>query len=171
MLGMRELAVQLTDQQADFVRFIVSGGRSPEEAGSLCGYHPKSVYRVLKMPAVAHAIHEAIAHDIIAVGAPAAYRVAKHLMLDPNVSARVRADISFKILDRAGYIVPSNRQRAPDKALSEMTQAELLAFIERNQAEIDKAEGELAAAAKDVSAPVSAPKAQAIDAKSLNYLD
>lgn len=45
------------------------------------------------------------------------------------------------------------------KALAEMSREELAAFIERNQAEIDKIEGELASRAKDVSARASAEPA------------
>lgn len=167
---MRELSISLTSNQAELVKYLIRG-RGLEEAGRLAGYADTAVYRAIKSPAVAAAIHEALTHDIMTLGAPAAYHVAKTLMMNESVSPRVRADISFKILDRAGFIVPSSKQRAPDKALSEMTQSELLAFIERNQAEIDKAEGELAAAAKDVSAPANAPKHQAFDAKPLNYLD
>jgi hypothetical protein len=82
--------------------------------------------------------------------APLAYRVAKSLLQDEQVNPRVRADLSIKILDRAGHVVPSDRAQAPQKSMSEMSQAELLAF-ERNQVEIDKAEAELAGQAKDVS--------------------
>ncbi|TWA89566.1 phage terminase small subunit [Bradyrhizobium stylosanthis] len=166
-MGEVSVSVGLTEQQRDFVRFIVSGGRSPEEAGALCGYHPKSVYRLLKMPAVAGAIHEAIQQDLVSVGAPAAYRVAKALMLDEKVSARVRADISFKLMDRAGHIVPTRKDLAPGKALSEMSRDELASFIKRNQAEIDRAEQEAAGRAIDITPQHAAP----VDAKPLNFLD
>jgi hypothetical protein len=45
-------------------------GRAPEEAAKLAGYHPKSVYRTLRLPAVAAAISETIQLDLAAVGAP-----------------------------------------------------------------------------------------------------
>jgi len=141
----------LTEQQHEFVRLLVVEGNSPEEAGRLAGYHPKSVYRTMRTPAVAAAIAEAIQLDLAAVGAPLAYRVAKSLLRDENVSARVRADLSIKVLDRAGHIAPTRKDLAPQKALSEMSREELAAFIERNQAEIDRVEGELASRAKDVS--------------------
>jgi hypothetical protein len=60
--------------------------------------------------------------------------------------------LSIKVLDRAGHTTPTRRDdTAREKALSEMTRDELAAFIEKNQAEIDKIEGELASRAKDVS--------------------
>ena len=52
-------------------------------------------------------------------------------------------------LDRAGHIAPTRKESPAQKALSEMSRDELASFIDRNQAEIDKIEGELAA--KDVS--------------------
>lgn len=167
---MGALAVQLSDKQRLLVHNLIVRGMPPELAGEAAGYHPKSVYTALRVPALAAAVAEGI-HLEIAVASAGAIHVAKTLLHDSAVSPRVRADIAFKILDRAGYVVPSNKQKAPDKALSEMTQAELLAFIDRNQAAIDKAEGELAAAAKDVSAPAIAPHQHVVDAKPLNYLD
>ncbi|KGT77133.1 hypothetical protein MA20_21180 [Bradyrhizobium japonicum] len=146
------VACDLNDQQRELVRLIVVEGKPPEDAAKHAGYHPKSVYRTLRLPAVAAAISESIQLDLAAVGAPLAYRVAKSLLSDESISARVRADLSMKVLDRAGHIAPTRKDLAPrQKALSEMSRDELAAFIEQNQAEIDKVEGELAARAKDVS--------------------
>lgn len=143
--------VDLTDQQRELVRLIVVEGHRPEEAAELAGYNPKSVYRTLRNPRVAGAISELIQLDLAAVGAPLAYRVAKSLLKNEAVSARVRADLSIKVLDRAGHIAPTKKETAPHQALSEMSRDELVAFINRNQAEIDRVEGELAARAADVS--------------------
>ncbi|MCC8945445.1 hypothetical protein H8A97_10115 [Bradyrhizobium sp. Arg62] len=146
----------LTEQQRELVRYIVVQGKSPEEAANLAGYHPKSVYRTLRLPAVAAAVSESIQLDLAAVGAPLAYRVAKSLLQDEKVSARVRADLSMKVLDRAGHITPTRKDLAPQhKAFAEMSRDELAAFIERNQAEIDRFEAELASRAKDVSTQTS----------------
>jgi phage terminase small subunit len=149
---MRALAVSgLTEQQRELVRCIVVEGWPPEEAAKLAGYHPKSVYRTMRNPAVAAAIAETIQLDLATVGAPLAYRVAKSLLQDEKVSARVRADLSIKVLDRAGHTTPTRKDGSREKALNEMTRDELAAFIEKNQAEIDKIEGELASRATDVS--------------------
>ncbi|UQD69345.1 hypothetical protein JEY40_25370 [Bradyrhizobium japonicum] len=145
-------AYDLSEQQRTLVRLIVNEGKRPEEAAELAGYHPKSVYKTMRLPAVASAIAESIQLDLAVVGAPLAYRVAKSLLQDESVSARVRADLSIKVLDRAGHIAPTRKDTlSQQKALSEMSRDELAAFIERNQAEIDKVEVELASRAKDVS--------------------
>ncbi|MCA1542234.1 hypothetical protein I6F18_19950 [Bradyrhizobium sp. NBAIM32] len=145
-------AHDLTEQQRTLVRLIVNEGRRPEEAAELAGYHPKSVYKTMRLPAVAAAISESIQLDLAVVGAPLAYRVAKSLLQDASVSARVRADLSIKVLDRAGHIAPTRKEMSSQqKSLSEMSRDELAAFIASNQAEIDKIEAELASRAKDVS--------------------
>jgi len=145
-------AYDLSEQQRTLVRLIVNEGRRPEEAAELAGYHPKSVYKTMRLPAVAAAISESIQLDLAVVGAPLAYRVAKSLLQDASVSARVRADLSIKVLDRAGHIVPTRKDKSSQqKSLSEMSRDELAAFIASNQAEIDKIEAELASRAKDVS--------------------
>ena len=144
-------ALDLTEQQRELVRYIVVEGRRPEEAAELAGYNPKSVYRTLRNPVVAGAISEMIQLDLAAVGAPLAYRVAKSLLKDEGVSARVRADLSIKVLDRAGHIAPTRKETAPQRTLSEMSRDELVAFIDRNHAEIERIEGELASRATDVS--------------------
>lgn len=144
-------AYDLSEQQRTLVRLIVNEGRRPEEAAELAGYHPKSVYKTMRLPAVAAAISESIQLDLAVVGAPLAYRVAKSLLQDSSVSARVRADLSIKVLDRAGHIAPTRKDANQKKSLSEMSRDELAGFIASNQAEIDKIEAELASRAKDVS--------------------
>jgi hypothetical protein len=161
----------LNDQQKRFVFLVSKRGLSFDAAALEAGYSEQYGYELRKNPAIAAALHESIQLDLQTDLAPLAYRVAKTLLGDEDVSARVRADLSMKVLDRAGHITPSRKENAPQKALSEMTQSELLAFIERNQAEIDKAEGELASQAKDVSAPAIAPVSPVLDAKTLEYLD
>ena len=145
------ISASLTEQQRELVRYMIVEGKPPEEAAQLAGYHPKSAYRTLRLPAVAAAISENIQLDLAAVGAPLAYRVAKSLLADVSVSARVRADLSIKVLDRAGHIAPTRKDPDAHKALSEMSRDELAAFIERNEAEIARMEGELGGRAKDIS--------------------
>ena len=135
----------LTEQQRELVRYLVVEGKPPEEAAKLAGYHPKSAYRTLRLPAVAAAISETIQLDLASVRAPLAYRVAKSLLQDESVSARVRADLAIKVLDRAGHIAPTRKETPAQKALSEMSREELAAFIDRNEKEIDRIEGELGA--------------------------
>ena len=79
----------LTQQQRELVSNIVVGGKPIEEAAALAGYHPRSVYRTIRLPAVAAAISESIQLDLQTTMAPLAYRVAKTLLQDEQVSARV----------------------------------------------------------------------------------
>ena len=112
----------LSEQQRTLVRLIVNDGKKPEEAAELAGYHPKSVYKTMRLPAVAAAISESIQLDLAVVGALLAYRVAKSLLQDTSISARVRADLSIKVLDRAGHIAPTRKDpSSQQKALSEMS--------------------------------------------------
>src|SRR3954471_17041987 len=115
---MAALAVSaLNEQQRELVKYIVVEGKPPEEAAKLAGYHPKSAYRTLRLPAVAAAISATIQLDLASIGAPRAYRVANSRLQDECVSARVPADLSSKPLDRSGRIAPTRKEAAPRKAL------------------------------------------------------
>ena len=120
-------------------------------------------------------------------------KVLRGIRDDVAAPARVRADIGIKLLSLAGHIAPRTRDEGPQKAISEMSHGELLEYINRNQAAIDKAEAELMNLAKDVSlgagvtvdvlmnlakdvspgagVTVDVPKHTAKPAKPLNYLD
>lgn len=169
---MSNIHAQLDERQRAFVAYVAREGLEIGEAATRAGYaFPSAGYGALKSPAVSAAIHETIQRELNNVIAPLAFRVAKKLLADDSVSPRVRADIAFKFLDRAGHITPSNKQQQTEKALSEMSRDELLQFIDRNQAAIDKVEQELAERATDVSAPHQPPQPRVIDAKPLSFLD
>ena len=73
----------------------------------------------------------------INAGAPEALAVVRALMKDTSVSAKVRADIGFKWLDRAGYVAP--RAAAPkglDIPLHEMSVNDLRDLAAQLGAEI-----------------------------------
>ncbi len=70
-------------------------------------------------------------------GAPKALKIVQGLLEDPKVSAKVRADIGFKWLDRAGYVAP--RAAAPkglDIPLHEMSVNDLRDLAAQLGAEI-----------------------------------
>jgi len=46
------ITASLTEQQRELVRYMIVEGKPPEEAAQLAGYHPKSAYRTLRLPAV-----------------------------------------------------------------------------------------------------------------------
>jgi phage terminase small subunit len=147
---------QLTDRQADFVRFH-GQGMNATQAAIACGYPESSAaqrgYELLHMPHVLAAVHTTARRRLVS-DAPNSIRVLQTLR-DTAVSEKVRADAARTLLDRAGHIAP--RAAAPDGkrdlSLHEMSLADL-----RDLA--DKLEGELAGRAREVSAPL-APFAEA----------
>ncbi len=166
---------ELPPMQAAFVQHLLKG-ESRSRAAELAGYtdYVQSGTKLLNSPAVIAAMHAGIQTQIQA-DAAVNLKVLHDIRDDKNAPARVRADIGVKLLGLAGHIQPRGKNDGPQKAISEMSQAELLSYIDENQAAIDKAEAELMAKAKDVSpgAGVTAdvPKQGAQDAKGLDYLD
>jgi hypothetical protein len=128
----------------------------------------------LNSPAVLAALHAAI-QESLKTDVPVSLGVLKKIRDDDAAPARVRADIGLQLMKLAGHVAPTTRDDKPQKALSDMTQAELLEHIDRNQAAIEKAEAELMAKAKDItpgdSVQHSVPKDQGAHVKPLNYLD
>lgn len=120
------------------------------------------------------ALHEVVQQSIKS-DAAVNLQVLRRIRDDDKAPARVRADIGLQLMKLAGHVAPTTRDDKPQKALSDMTQAELLEHIERNQAAIEKAEAELMAKAKDVTpagnVPHSVSKDQGAQGKPLNYLD
>lgn len=164
----------LDDRQREFVRGIVRDGYSPGEAATRAGFAgegSKVAYELMLVPSIRSAIHLGV-QRAIQDDAVISLRVLRDLQKDTATPARVRADIGIKMLALAGHVAPTTRSDgSPEKALSDMSPDELHAYIGRNQKEIERLESELAARAKDVSAPHSAPSPHTIDAKPLNYLD
>lgn len=166
---MSGLAVRydLTEQQAKFVDALLSGFGFADAAAS-AGYASREYGSTLaKLPHVAAAINEEISRRLVTEIAPLAFHVAREIIKDPKSGARVRADLSIKLLGMAGHGVKEGQKDRYDKPLSELTSAELGDLIQRNTVEIDRLEREAASRAKDVSAP----GATTIDAKALGYLD
>lgn len=120
------------------------------------------------------ALHEVVQQSL-KMDVAVSLTVLRKIRDDDAAPARVRADIGLQLMKLAGHVAPTTREDRPQKALSDMTQAELLEHIERNQAAIEKAEAELMAKAKDItpadSVAHSVPKEHDTQAKSLNYLD
>lgn len=163
----------LSEKQTAFV--VALRHMSPDDAAKSAGYDGRNAHTyLLSVPAVLQAVHADVQRNLQA-DAPVNLRVLRKIRDDDAAPARVRADIGIKMLHLAGHVAPTTRDDKPQKALSDMTQAELLEHIERNQAAIEKAEAELMAKAKDItpsdSVQHSVPKDQGTQAKPLNYLD
>lgn len=155
----------LDDQQWIFVDALVSG-KSKTEATEAAGYDRNNLLRkandLLRTPEVARAIHvEVIAR--LQGDAAKARRIAVKLMQDESVSPKTRADIAFKLLDRAGFGVPKAAETPRDKgklSLHEMTTDELRSVAQH-------LEDELAGRAK----PVDAPNKQEADSQIIDLLE
>jgi hypothetical protein len=105
------------------------------------------------------AVHQEVQRALQAEAA-VSLKVLKAIRDDIAAPVRTRADIGLKLMAMAGFGREIHKT-GDDKPLNEMTQAELLAYMQRNQAEVDKLEAELASRAKDVSSPSGAkPKAK-----------
>jgi uncharacterized small protein (DUF1192 family) len=160
----------LSEAQRDFVVHII-GGTRPVDAAIYAGFNRNHAYQLLRVPAIRLAIHECIQADLVS-DAPANLKVLRTIRDDETAPKGVRSDIAIKLMRLAGHIEPTKADdNGPTKQLSEMSADELRQYIERNQAEIDRIEGELAARAIDVSAPDSTPNEPIEQANPLNYLD
>lgn len=168
-------AFGLTERQSEYVRQL-GKGLDPIAAARAAGYSELSAQNTnqINSPAVLAALHELVQRSLKA-DVPVNLIVLKKIRDDDAAPARVRADIGLQLMKLAGHVAPTTREDKPQKALSDMTQAELLEHIERNQAAIEKAEAELMAKAKDItpadSVTDSVPMTHDTQDKSLNYLD
>lgn len=163
--------VQLSDKEATFVRLVAKDGLEPTRAATIAGYASAYGYGLLRKPSVVAAIHEALQTELTSVIAPHAVRVAFELLREKTVSPRVRADIAFKFMGLAGHIAPTSKEKPQEKQIGEMSREELFAYIARNEAEIQKIEGELADRATDVSEGVAKQPGAVIEAKPLSFLE
>lgn len=169
---MAALLANLKDtRQARFVQELARG-RKPDDAALASGYRDSDAcYRLLRLPHIMEAVHQEVQRLLVSEEAPASLAVLRMLREDTATPPRVRADIGLQLMKMAGHVAPSHQADKPAKQFSEMTQAELLDYIDRNQAEIERSEAELAARAKDVSAPNGPVEAPNADTKSLQFLD
>ena len=146
----------LTEKQQIYVeRFVASG--DPREAAEAAGYQPSDYWRLRQDPRVLHAIAVQTTQrlkDLVPVALAALSAVASNSQVAP--SARVAA--STAILDRAGFKPRSDD--TPGGLLEDLKDMS----IDKLKELVSSLETQRAAAAKDVSAPVSQPHdAQVID--------
>ena len=135
-----ELATrQLTDKQAEFVRFHAQG-MNATQAAVASGYPEASAaqrgYELLHTPHVLAAIHTAARRRLVS-DAPNSIRVLEFLR-DNAESEKVRAEAARTLLDRAGLIAP--RAAAPDSkgnlTLHELSLDELRDLANKLQTEM-----------------------------------
>lgn len=143
---------QLTNQQQTFVE-LLSQGLGKDVAAVGAGYVPGSsaVVLLLQSPHVTRAVERRMRSVLVNDAAPLALRVLQEVAANAEVHPAIRRAAARDLLDRAGYVPPkAASQELADKSIATMSADELAALV-------NKMEGELAARAKDVSAPDGAP--------------
>ncbi len=161
----------LNDRQKGFVVAYCRNGHIGKAALEAGYAHVEDGYRLIRAPHVIAAIHHEVQRRLVAEAAPSSLQTLVDLKNDPATPPRVRADIGIQLMKMAGHVAPTTRDNAPGKQIHEMTREEMIAYIDRNQAEIDAAVNRLSELATPVSAQHSAPKPMQVDANPLSYLD
>jgi hypothetical protein len=110
-------------------------------AAKAAGYADSSHVRrmVRHSPVLRAAIEQELRHRLQTEGAPVAYALLVEVVRnkDSKFGERVRVDAARTLLDRAGFLPPKQPDRQPaEKDLNEMSTAELLAIIEKHEAEL-----------------------------------
>jgi hypothetical protein len=140
----------LTGKQLRFCE-AVARGKDYEAASLAAGYASSNEgWRLVRHPAVALQLEIEVRRYLQAEIAPAAIKFLHDVVKNEGgkFGERVRVDAAKTLLDRAGYQAPKQHEVGKEKAVEEMSTAELHAFIDRTEAE-------LASRATDVSVPES----------------
>ena len=152
----------LTEKQASLISGICRG-LDQMTAATVAGYAVSSAQQVsqtLRLPHVRAALNDELARVLQQEAAPLALSVLLKITKDETTGARVRVDAAKILLDRAGFAPRPGGASEVDKTLSEMSPAELRAFIDKQEQEIAKAEAAIADRLEPVNAPeqgISAP--------------
>ena len=133
----------LTSKQADFVRFYVLNGMTQTDAARAAGYgQPASrAVELVRNDNVMAVIRAEQARFLGGDLTNKALKVLDHVLSDTDASARVRVDAAKVVLDRAGFAprTSQNLDSESKKDITDMSQAELEAFIRRGQEALDNA--------------------------------
>ncbi len=136
-------AVGLTAKQAEFVRRVVRHGENPTQAARSAGYNdPKSrSWEVSHNPRVIAAIRAETERCLYGELAPLALNTWRNILRDPDAPVRVRADVAKAVMDRSGHgpTKPQDIDNNEKKDITDMSQAELEAFIRRGSAALEQA--------------------------------
>lgn len=132
----------LTEQQATFVRAYVRNGGNAMLASKEAGYSRETYgYDVVKLPHIAAAIRAERERAIATEGASIAWATMKDLMQNPKYTGAVKFQAARWTLEAAGSGLAAHRAALGlpenDKPLSEMTLAELDAFMSAGKQALD----------------------------------
>ena len=136
-----------TEQQKDFVSYIVAGRSNPSEAARQAGYsHPRqAAYMLMRSPTVALLLRQERQTLYQGELASLSADTLKQVMIDPDAPASAKVSAARTALELAGDLGANAERGSSGKALNEMTPEELSSMI-------DQWESDRAAIAKDVTA-------------------
>ena len=135
-----------TDQQKEFVQYLVRENKNPTEAARLAGYlHPKqSAYDLTRNPSILLLIRQARQTVYQTDLASLAADTLKVVMLDPDAPASAKVSAARTSLELAGDLSKNVDGSIDGRQLAELTPDQLASMI-------DRWENERAELAKDVT--------------------
>lgn len=150
----RELeSAGVPDHYRVLAREIAQGTTIEAASRSACMTYD-AAWRALQLPAMQLAIRRELAHRIATEGASVGFKALHSIAGDLKAPAAARVTAGRALLAMAGFSEKAGEERRTEKPLNEMTGEELRVFIDKHESEINKLEGELAARATPVNAPV-----------------
>jgi len=137
----------VTDQQKEFISYVVHDQKRPTEAARLAGYaHPKqSAYDLTRNPSIALLLRQERQTVYQTDLASLAASTLRDVMHDVDAPASAKVSAARTALELAGDLGANAERGSSGKALNEMTPEELSSMI-------DQWESDRAAIAKDVTA-------------------
>ena len=136
----------ISEQQQDFVNYLVKENKSQTEAARLAGYaHPKqSAYMLTRNPVVVAAMRQARQTTYQGELASLAADTLRTVMIDQDAPAAAKVSAARTALELAGDLGKAADDLASGKSLAEMSPDELARLI-------DRWEDERSSLAKDVT--------------------
>lgn len=141
----------ISDQQQEFVHYLVKENKNATEAARLAGYaHPKqSAYTLTRSPIVMAAMRQARQTTYQGELASLAADTLRGVMVDADAPASAKVSAARTALELAGDLGANAEDMTTGKSLAEMSPDELARMI-------DRWEDERSAVAKDITAQVEA---------------
>lgn len=135
-----------TDQQKQFVTYLVAENKNPTEAARMAGYsYPKqAAYQLTQNPSIMLLIRQARQRVYQTDMANLAADTLRNVMIDPDAPASAKVSAARTTLELAGDLNKGGDGSADGRSLAEMTPDELASMI-------DRWESERAELAKDVT--------------------
>lgn len=137
----------ITDQQKDFVNYLVREGKNPTEAARLAGYaHPKqSAYDLTRNPSIIALLRQTRQTVYQTELATLSADTLRNVMLDMDAPASAKVSAARTALELAGDLGKNADDPTSSRSLAELSPDELATMI-------DRWEHERAELAKDITA-------------------